>query len=151
MGDFLRDLGLLVLHLGLAYALAFPVGLERGKAARKTGFRTFPLVALGSSAFVTLARGIYGASLEAEARVLQGLLAGIGFIGAGVILKGEGHVRGLATAASLWNTCAIGAAVAYDRFDIAVLLAAANLATLHWIHGPTRREEREEEDDDRAR
>ena len=57
----------------------------------------------------------------------------MGFIGGGAILKGNGDVRGLATAASLWSTGAIGAAVAFRRLEIAVLLAFANFALLRWL------------------
>jgi putative Mg2+ transporter-C (MgtC) family protein len=67
---------------------------------------------------------------EAYARLLQGLLTGIGFIGGGAILKHGQHVQGLATAASLWCTGAIGAAVAFEREEIAIVLSAVTFATL---------------------
>ena len=63
----------------------------------------------------------------------QGLLTGIGFIGSGAILKTEGTVRGTATAASIWNTAAVGAAVAYGNYDIAIVLSVANFAVLRWL------------------
>jgi putative Mg2+ transporter-C (MgtC) family protein len=62
--------------------------------------------------------------------VLQGLVAGIGFIGGGAILKAEGNVHGTATAASIWNTGVLGAAVAEDRFWLALVLALLNFFTL---------------------
>ena len=84
-----------------------------------------------------------GANAETMARALQGLLGGMGFIGGGAILKTSGSVRGLATAASLWSTGAIGAAVAFRREEIAVVLAIANFALLRWLE-PLKREQEEE-------
>ena len=68
-----------------------------------------------------------------ESRVWQGLLTGIGFIGSGAILKTTDGVRGTATAASIWNTAAVGAAVAYDALDIAIALSVINFAVLRWL------------------
>jgi putative Mg2+ transporter-C (MgtC) family protein len=66
----------------------------------------------------------------AQSRVLQGLITGIGFIGGGAILKAGTTVRGTATAASVWNAGVIGAAVAMQHYEIAIVLAALNLITL---------------------
>ena len=71
-------------------------------------------------------------STDAEARVMYGIIAGMGFIGGGAILKSEGKVSGTATAASLWNTGAIGIAVAFHRYEIATLLALINFLTLYF-------------------
>ena len=60
-------------------------------------------------------------------------MTGIGFIGGGAILKSDGTVRGTATAASVWNTGAIGGAVAFERYEIAIVLAAVNFAALRWL------------------
>lgn len=84
----------------------------------------------------------HGATAESVTRALQGLLGGMGFIGGGAILKSNGRVHGLATAASLWSTGAIGAAVAFHRLEIAVALALANFALLRWLK-PLKREEGE--------
>lgn len=75
-------------------------------------------------------------------RALQGLLGGMGFIGGGAILKSGGSVRGLATAAGLWSTGAIGAAIAFRREEIGVVLALANFVLLRWLK-PLKREEEE--------
>lgn len=141
--ELLHQILPVVLRLVAAYCLAFPIGFERGSVARKTGFRTFPLVAIGACAYLSLGRDLADNEPNADARVLQGLLGGIGFIGGGVILKSHGSVRGLATAASLWNTGAVGAAVAYNEWTIAITLAIVNLATMHFIEGPSHREEHE--------
>jgi putative Mg2+ transporter-C (MgtC) family protein len=73
-------------------------------------------------------------STDAEARVIAGLLTGIGFIGGGAILKHKDGVTGTATAASLWNTGLIGMAVAWRRIEIALLLSVTNWLTL-WLAG----------------
>jgi putative Mg2+ transporter-C (MgtC) family protein len=72
-------------------------------------------------------------STDAEGRVLQGIITGIGFIGGGAILKGDSTVKGTATAASIWNTGAIGIAVAYSRFEIAIVLSLFNFITLRLV------------------
>ena len=114
----------------MAYLLVLPVGWYREKEAHSIGVRTFPLVAMASCGYVMLAMPAYHNSIEAQSRVIQGMVAGIGFIGGGAILKAEGNVHGTATAASIWTTGVIGAAVAEDRFFMALMLAAVNLFAL---------------------
>jgi len=118
------------LDLAVAFALALPVGWEREQRSLSPGLRTFPLVALGACAFVLIGHSAFKDQVDAEARVLQGLLSGIGFIGAGAIVKGRAEIRGLATAASIWVTAAIGAAVAYHLYLIAAVLSGATLFAL---------------------
>ena len=117
-------------RLAVSYLLALPVGWYREREGHSIGVRTFPLVAMASCGYVMLAMPGYGNSIEAQSRVIQGLVAGIGFIGGGAILKSEGNVHGTATAASIWNTGVIGAAVAEDRFFMALMLSAVNLFAL---------------------
>ena len=69
----------------------------------------------------------------AESRVLQGLITGIGFIGGGAILKSKGTIHGTATAASIWNTGLIGMAVAFGRYEVALLMSAINFVTLRYV------------------
>jgi putative Mg2+ transporter-C (MgtC) family protein len=121
-----RDAGRLL----LAYLLALPVGWYREKEAHSVGVRTFPLTAVASCGYVLLASTPH-MSADAQSRIIQGLVTGIGFIGGGAILKAEGSVHGTSTAASIWNTGALGAAVALGRFDVAIMLAALNLFALH--------------------
>jgi putative Mg2+ transporter-C (MgtC) family protein len=120
----LQDLG----KLALAYLLALPVGWNREREAHSVGVRTFPLVAMASCGYVLL--GGPPLSPDAQSRIIQGLLAGIGFIGGGAILKSEGNVHGTATAASIFTFGLVGAAVAQNRYPMAVVLAAMNLLTL---------------------
>jgi putative Mg2+ transporter-C (MgtC) family protein len=118
-----------LLHLAIAFALAVPIGWNREREEPGAGLRTFPLVAIGSCAFLLIGRSYLSGS-ESHARLLYGLMTGIGFIGGGSILKEGGSVSGTATAASIWNTGAIGAAVAWQRYEVAIALAVVNFALL---------------------
>lgn len=127
----LADLGLVL----AAFTLALPIGWERDDADRPAGLRTFPLVGLASCTFMLLGLRAFPDSPDAQARILQGLITGIGFIGGGAILKdgSAGHVRGIATATSIWSTGAIGAAVALGRLELGALLSLMNFMILRWI------------------
>jgi putative Mg2+ transporter-C (MgtC) family protein len=121
------------LKLAAAFALALPVAWERERATRIMGLRTFPLVSIASCSFALISIAVVGAGEDAQARIIQGLMTGIGFIGGGAILKEGATVRGTATAASIWSIGALGAAVAYGRFEIAILLSLANFLTLRFL------------------
>lgn len=123
-----------VVSLALAYALALPVGWDREKDERSAGIRTFPLVAIASCGFVLVAIAILGRTSPAQARLLEGLITGVGFIGGGAILKHGGKASGTATAASLWATGALGAAVGYGLYDIAAVLSLTTFLTLRFSH-----------------
>lgn len=116
-----------------AYLLALPIGWEREKQTRLAGLRTFPITAVGSCAFVLAASEFVAGSPDAQARIAQGLITGVGFIGGGAILKGKSTVRGTATAASLWSTGALGLAAAYQRWDIASVISLFVFLTLRVI------------------
>jgi putative Mg2+ transporter-C (MgtC) family protein len=116
-------------HLAAAYLLALPIGWDREQSKRSFGLRTFPLVAMASCGFMLVGALVID-STGGEARVLQGIITGIGFIGGGAILKDHDRVAGTATAASIWITGAVGLAVAYDRYEIALVLAALTFLTL---------------------
>ena len=111
----------------IALALAIPTGWERFKHDRSAGLRTFPLVSIASCAFL-LATG--SKNLDTQARVLVGVMTGIGFIGGGSIIHDANSVHGTATAASLWNMGAVGALVAYGNYGLAVLLCVVNYLCL---------------------
>lgn len=121
-------------HLGIAYILALPVAFDREKESRSAGLRTFPLVAVAACGYMLVGVSVLSTT-DAEARVLQGLITGIGFIGGGAILKSGSTVSGTATAASIWNMGLIGIAVAFGRFEIAVLMSIINFLTLRYVPG----------------
>ncbi|HEY1582237.1 MAG TPA: MgtC/SapB family protein [Chthoniobacterales bacterium] len=116
-----------------AFLLTLPIAWNHERADRVMGLRTFPLVAMASCGFMLIAQSAFAGNLEAQARALQGVITGIGFIGAGAILKQGGQVKGSATAASIWNTGALGAAVALGRYEIAVLLAVVDFLILRYL------------------
>lgn len=128
--------GVVAIHIRdllYAYLLALPIGWDREQRERTAGLRTFPLVAVAACAYMLLGLQVLESS-DAEARVMEGIITGIGFIGGGAILKnvvqGEGFVSGTATAASLWSTGAIGVAVATGRLEIALILSVLTFFTL---------------------
>jgi putative Mg2+ transporter-C (MgtC) family protein len=128
-----------VVRLLLAALLGGLVGLEREFAGKPAGLRTHMLVALGSALFVLIPMQA-GIQMEDLSRVIQGLLAGIGFLCAGAILKGarEDQVHGLTTSASLWMTTAIGMGAGLGRDATAVLSTLLALGILR-LEGPLQR------------
>ena len=121
----LFDLDLVLLHLrqiGIAFLLALPIAINREHRARGAGLRTFPLVAVACCAFMLVGMDVY-ADGEAQARVMYGVITGMGFIGGGSIIKQGDQTQGTATAAGIWLTGAIGISVAYLRYEIALLLS----------------------------
>src|SRR3546814_9877747 len=121
--------------LAIAYALAFPIGWNREHEERSAGLRTFPLVAVATCGFIQAAEPLIASSPEAMARIVEGLITGMGFIGGGAILRLKDSVKGTATAASIWVTGAIGMAVGLGSLDVAVMLSVATVVTL-WIMSP---------------
>lgn len=123
--SILHNLGLLM----IAYVLALPTAWNRERNDRSAGLRTFPLVAVATCGYMLIAMDVL-TDMSSQGRVFVGIITGMGFIGGGAILKDAGRVSGTATAASLWSTGAIGLAVAWGRFEIALLLSALNYLTL---------------------
>ena len=121
-----------LLHLGIAFLLALPIAFDQEKDGKSAGLRTFPLVAVAACGYALVGASVL-TTTDAEARVLQGIITGIGFIGGGAILKSGTSVTGTATAASIWNMGLIGIAVAFDRYEIALLLSAINFVTLRFV------------------
>jgi putative Mg2+ transporter-C (MgtC) family protein len=114
----------LILRLLLAAGLGALLGYEREAMGKSAGIRTHMLVAMGSTLFVAVPL-LAHVSDDAVSRVVQGLVAGIGFLGAGAIVKGRPgeEIVGLTTAATIWTTAALGMAVAMGR-DLAAIGAA---------------------------
>ena len=117
----------------IAYALALPIGWNRESEERSAGLRTFPLVAVATCGFIQAAESFTASSPEAMARVVEGIITGMGFIGGGAILHLKDSVKGTATAASLWVTGAIGVAVGLGTIDVAVMLAMFGFVTLYLL------------------
>ncbi|WP_022723883.1 MgtC/SapB family protein, partial [Rhodopseudomonas sp. B29] len=123
--DFLDTL----VSLSVAFVLGMLIGAERQYRTRAAGLRTNVLVAVGAAAFVDLAMHLAGA--DGAVRVIAYVVSGIGFLGAGVIMKEGMNVRGLNTAATLWSSAAVGACAGAD------LAAQAVAVTVFLIAGNT--------------
>jgi putative Mg2+ transporter-C (MgtC) family protein len=115
------------------------VGWERQMGRKPAGLRTHTLVCLGSTMFVLITRhavlDIGGPNLD-PTRMIHGVITGVGFLGAGSIMRTEGYVHGLTTAASVWMVAAIGVAVgvhAYALAGIGAVLALIVLEGFRWI------------------
>jgi putative Mg2+ transporter-C (MgtC) family protein len=126
-----RELVRLMIRLLAATLLGAVVGIERERAGKPAGLRTHILVCLGTTVFV-LACSSVGMSSDGVSRVIQGVATGIGFIGAGSILKlsEEHHIQGLTTAAGIWMTAAVGVAVGLGSLGVALLSTLLTLLIL---------------------
>jgi len=121
----------LIVRLILAAVLGGVLGFERQHSGKAAGVRTHMLVALGAAVFTFVAQQS-GMDHEGMSRVIQGLTAGIGFLGAGAILKmsDQGEIRGLTTAAGIWLTAAIGLAAGMGRESTAIVCTGIALIIL---------------------
>ena len=126
-----RNLWIIIIRLVAATLLGAVVGVQRERAGKPAGLRTHILVSFGT-AVVVLACAGSGMDMAGQSRVIQGIVTGIGFIGAGSILKvsEERDIRGLTTAAGLWLTAAIGVASGLGMIGLGVITAVLALIIL---------------------
>ena len=123
----------------VSLALGTVVGWERQVGRKPAGLRTHALVCMGSTLFVLLtvhAARDYGGGTVDPTRIIHGVVTGVGFLGAGSILRQEGLVHGLTTAASIWMVAAIGVAVGVHAWSLAItgtVLALVVLEGYRWI------------------
>lgn len=124
-----RQLGRISAKLLLALLAGAVIGAQRERTGKPAGLRTHMLVALGTTTFV-IAGVEYGMHEDAMSRVIQGLVTGIGFLGAGTILKlaDEQEIKGLTTAASVWATAALSIAIGLGQYVLTLLVLI-----LSWI------------------
>lgn len=134
-----------LLKLGGAFLLALPIAYNREKAQRTAGLRTFPIVAMTACGFLMIGLRFLGGDSEANARLIQGIIGGLGFLGGGAILKSNGSVSGMATASAIWCAGALGAACAYSQWEVAAALMVGTLITLQF--GPEIKKAVNENDD----
>lgn len=131
-----------------AAVLGAILGFEREHKGKAAGVRTHMLVAVGAALFVLVPQ-MSGSQADAMSRVIQGVIAGIGFLCAGTILKNEegdeGHVKGLTTAAGLWMTAAIGLTSGLGREATAVLSTLLALLVLSVMPRVVKRFEKDQE------
>lgn len=125
--------GNILLRLVAAVAVGAIIGLDRELRGKPAGLRTLALVALGSAVFViTAVDSGGGRSFDAGSRAIQGVVTGVGFLGAGAILRGdhESSVRGLTTAASIWLASATGIACGLALWPVVLTSCGLGLAVL---------------------
>jgi putative Mg2+ transporter-C (MgtC) family protein len=129
-----RQLVHVIIRLIAATLLGALIGLQRERAGKPAGLRTHTLVTLGTAVFVLACSGV-GMSMDGLSRVIQGIVTGIGFIGAGSILKlsEEREIKGLTTSAGIWMTAAIGVAVGLGSLGVALLSTLLTLIILSLV------------------
>jgi putative Mg2+ transporter-C (MgtC) family protein len=130
----LRHLTHVIIRMVFAALLGAAVGYQRERAGKPAGLRTHMLVCLGTAVFVLASYGS-GMSSDGLSRVIQGIVTGIGFIGAGSILKlsEQQRIKGLTTSAGIWMTAAIGVAAGLGILGIALLSTVLTLIVLALI------------------
>ncbi len=135
MQEVLKDL----IPMLLSLVLGTLVGWERQMGRKPAGLRTHTLVCLGSTMFVlttSYAQGAFGGHSLDSTRIVHGVVTGVGFLGAGSIMRQEGFVHGLTTAASVWMVAAIGVAVGVHAYPLAVIGTVFALVVLEgyrWV------------------
>lgn len=145
VGHFLEMIaqdGVFLLRLLVAMILGGLVGMERQSRGREAGLRTNILVCLGSAAVIVAFQKLSSEfSVDADsvirldpARAAAGVITGIGFLGAGTIVKSQDFVRGLTTAASIWSVAAIGVTVGLGEYVIAIAVTSLVLIALYVLH-----------------
>ena len=119
------------IRLLAAMILGGVIGIQRERSGKAAGFRTHMMVCLGTAVFVITCSSV-GMQFDAVSRVIQGLVTGIGFIGAGAILKleGEEEIKGLTTAAGIWMTAAIGITVGLGAVGVGLIVTILALSIL---------------------
>lgn len=125
----------LLARLGLAMLFGGLIGLDREMRHRPAGIRTMMLVAVGAATFVLVGLGARfgdGAVMSPAdvSRIIQGIVGGIGFLGAGVVLRVDDRVKGVTTAAAVWATAAVGVACGMGDFRLATVVGLMTLTIL---------------------
>jgi putative Mg2+ transporter-C (MgtC) family protein len=153
----LSDLGVAAIRLGMATLIGGALGLNRELHDKPAGMRTHALVALGAALATLISIEVSAtgqiSDMGAVTRTVQGVLTGIGFLGAGVIFREDRgkHVRGLTTAASIWVVACLGMACGTGHWRSALIAFGITIAvltiggpiehTLHRLFGPTNNEQ----------
>ena len=136
---------LMALRALIAALLGAFIAWEREQHGREAGVRTYAAVSLGACVFGLVSAHVVGAS--DPTRIAAGVVTGVGFLGAGVILREQGRVAGLTTAATIWATASVGLAIAYGMYLLGTLtaliifglLALHHLPAWHKINGKAKR------------
>jgi len=126
--------GLMALRAILAALAGGLIGWERERHGREAGIRTYAAVSLGAAVFGLISSHVVGS--PDPMRVAAQVVSGVGFLGAGVILREQGRISGLTTAATIWATASIGLAIAYGMYVLGLLTALIIVGLLLAHHLP---------------
>jgi len=128
-----------VIKLVLAVILGGLIGLEREYRRKPAGLKTYSLVALGATLFTLIGaslfsqyQGVEGVSYD-PSRIIASIVAGIGFIGGGLIIRRQFTVEGLTTAAGLWIAAALGVAIGVGLYFLSIVATILSLFILHFL------------------
>ena len=138
------------LYIAAAYVITLPVAWERERDTRILGLRTFPLISVAACVYVLIGTAVFALAGDANSRLLQGLITGVGFLGGGVILKGGSSLHGTATAASVWAVGAAGAAIGYGFWELALVISLVTFVTLRFLTPLSERQRGASPDEDRS-
>jgi putative Mg2+ transporter-C (MgtC) family protein len=130
---------------GLAVLLGGLIGLEREIHRKPAGLRTNVLICLSAALFTHLALSISEEGFDSTSRILQGVITGVGFIGAGAVIRGSHEIHGITTAASIWLVTGVGIACGFGVYDAAVGVTVIALIVLWGLHPLDRRIREKEE------
>ena len=123
----------MILRLLLSAALGAVIGYQRERSGKQAGLRTNTLICVGAALFTVVS--VSGFNADDTARVAAGVVAGIGFLGAGAIIRGgEGIVAGLTTAATIWAVAGIGMAAGAGQYAVAAVATVIILGVLMIPH-----------------
>lgn len=151
----------IVARLGLALAFGAVIGWERERNARPAGLRTNMLVALGSATFTVVSIAMIQQYLISPAqplpidpaKIIAGIVGGVGFLGAGAIFNNRTRVKGMTTAAGIWVVAAVGVASGAGYYRIAgvcVVMAVFTLVVVRWGEGHMKSSEKKPVDEERS-
>jgi putative Mg2+ transporter-C (MgtC) family protein len=119
-----------LIPFGVSILLGGLIGLEREIHRKPAGLRTNILICLAAALFTHLGLSLSEQSLDTTSRLLQGVITGVGFIGAGAVIRGSHEIHGITTAATIWLVTGIGIACGFGMYETAVGAAAAALIVL---------------------
>jgi putative Mg2+ transporter-C (MgtC) family protein len=118
-------------RIAFATLLGALIGWERERRGREAGIRTYMATVLGACTF-----GLISQAIGDQGRIAAGIVTGIGFIGAGIILRDSGRITGLTTAATLWGSASVGLSAAYGIYHLALISALLIFVILEMHHLP---------------
>lgn len=143
LADMAMGWGEISMRLGCAVLAGMALGWDRERLHKPAGLRTFILVALGSALMAIIAAEFWAQGAAGQGddsvrldplRILQGVIGGIGFLGAGTIIQAGGRVQGLTSAAGLWLVAALGMAFGLGFYRLGLLAGVAGFVTLALLH-----------------